>query len=120
MSGIDVQQTSDLGTASEGIQVTQCLRILLKATHAGETQECELLIPITLMYCGFKIGFLAPLSFENLIAKIIRRHCSTPLSRNAESDSLEELLLGLPKDRFEASEDAYRLVIERVDDATDI
>lgn len=99
---------------------TPCLRILLQATQAGETQECELLIPVSLMYCGFKIGFLAPSSFEELIAKIIRSGCSTPLLQNADGDSIEELLLSLPKERFEVSEGAYRLIIERVADAKDL
>lgn len=120
MSDTANRETNALYCAKVGLQVTQYLKILLQVTQGDDTQECELLVPMGLMYCGFKIGFLAPLSFENLIGTIIRRRCTASLARNAESDSLEELLLSLPEERFEVCEGNYRLVVERVDDVANI
>lgn len=92
------------------------LHILLTLSDdPGDIQEFEMRVPIELLYCGFKISFLATASLEEMLFKLVVENAPNAVKRNARSDSLEELLLALPEDSFSVVKPHYALHIARVE-----
>lgn len=81
-------------------------------TSDDECQEFELRVPVDMLYCGFKISFLATERLENILFKLVELH-TKHISRNWGSHSLEELLLSLPVEGLQVAEEEFSLRISR-------
>lgn len=71
------------------------INILLKLQDGTDLDELELSVPIALLYAGFKISFLTTAAMEEILFKLIVDHFNLRVKLNADSNSLEELLLSL-------------------------
>lgn len=92
-------------------QTTSVVRIDL-VLRASE-QHFEVHLPIDLLYAGFKVSFLAPDRFEELIFRLLKRRFPD-VQANEKSSSLEELLLALPQDSVFLGDESYELRVQRI------
>jgi hypothetical protein len=69
------------------------INILLQLQQGEDIDELEMSIPVLLLYSGFKISFLTTAAMEEMLFKLIVDYFRMNVRLNADSNSLEELLL---------------------------